>query len=84
MDMTDKGYVEGLKSNFHVVFDGAQGKEVIKFLEQTCSWYDSIYTPSQPEMTLIKAGRREVLATIKTILELSADQIIQFNKEKEI
>jgi hypothetical protein len=82
IDITNPDYVAGLKSNMHVTFESPTGKEVIKFLEQTCSWYDSIYTPNQPEMTLIKAGRREVLATIKTILELNIEQIIQITHER--
>lgn len=83
MDMTSKVYVDGLKSNFHAVFDSPQGKEVIRFLEKTCCWYQSTLVPGQPEMSQQNDGKRQVLATIKTILELSSDQIIQLTKEKE-
>jgi len=81
--MTDPNYVSGLKSNMHVVFDSPQGKEVMKFLEQTCCWYRSVWSPGDPEMTLVNDGKRQVLATIKTILELNPDQIVQLAKQKE-
>ena len=81
--MTDKNYVAGLKSNMHQVFDTPQGKEVMKFLELTCNWYQSVWIPSSPDMTLINDGKRQVIATIKTILELSPDQIVLLAKDKE-
>lgn len=81
--MTDYNYVAGLKSNFHAAFDTPQGKEVIKFLEQTCCWYKSVWEPGNPDMTLINDGKRQVLATIKTILELSPEQITNIAKQKE-
>lgn len=81
--MTDLGYVKAVKSNFHATFDSLQGKEVIRFLERTCCWYKSCFDPSQPEMTLINDGKRQVLATIKTILELSPEQLVELAKQKE-
>ncbi len=83
MDMTDKNYVGGLKKSMHLVFETPQGKEVMSFLEQTCCWYRSVWSPDSPDMTLINDGKRQVLATIKTILELSPDQIISIAKQKE-
>lgn len=73
--LLDRDYVATLKSDMHAVFDTPQGKEVMKFLELSCSWYQSVYVPSSPEMTLINDGRRQVLATIKSFLELTPDQI---------
>ena len=65
----------GLKSNMHATFDSNHGKEVMRFLEKRCSWYDSVFNPTNPDMTLIAAGRREVLATIKTIMKSTPEQI---------
>lgn len=81
--MTDRAYVSGLKSNMHSIFDSPQGKEVMKFLEQTCCWYRSVWDPASPDMTLINDGKRQVLATIKTILELGPDQIVNIAQQKE-
>ncbi len=83
MSMTNLDYVKALKSNIHATFDSPQGKETMKFLEQTCSWYRSVWEPQSPDLTLINDGKRQVLATIKTILELSPEQIVELAKQKE-
>lgn len=83
MNLTDRDTVVGIKSNFHATFDSPQGKEVIRFLEQTCCWYQSTFDPSHPDLTFINDGKRQVLATIKTILELNPDQIVALAKQKE-
>ena len=81
--MTDPAYVGSLKSNMHAVFDSPQGKEVMKWLEISCGWYHSVYSPQDPNMTLINDGKRQVVATIKTILELNTDQIVTMTKGTE-
>jgi hypothetical protein len=83
MNMTDKDYVTGLKSNLHAVFDTPQGKEVMKWLEVTCSWYRSVWDAQSSDLTLIHDGRRQVLASVKTILELNPDQIVELSKRME-
>lgn len=82
-DMSDPKFVGALKSNMHATFDSPQGKEVLKYLEMTCCWYKSILDPDSPDMTLINDGKRQVIATIKTILELPAEQISALAKQKE-
>ena len=83
MDMQDKNYVTGLKSNIHACFESPQGKEVMKFLENTCCWYRSVWSPESPDLTLINDGKRQVVATLKTIMELSPDQIVALAQKKE-
>ena len=83
MNLKSHEDVKALKSNFHAVFDTPQGQEVLKFLEIRCNWYQSIFVPSNPDMTLINDGRRQVIATIKTMLELNPEQIIALINEKE-
>ena len=81
--LTDRDYVAGLKSNIHATFESPQGKEVMKFLEQTCCWYRSVWEPGSPDMTLINDGKRQVVATIKTIMECNPDQIVEMARQKE-
>jgi hypothetical protein len=83
MDMTNRDYVARLKSNMHVVFDTPQGKEIMRFLENTCCWRQSVWSPGNPEMTLINDGKRQVISTIKTILDLSPEQIVTLATQKE-
>ena len=75
--------IAGLKSNFHAVFDTPQGKEVLSFLERACGFYQSVFDPSHPDMTLINDGKRQVVATIKTILKYSPEQISALVNQKE-
>jgi len=82
-DLRDINVVREVKSNMHATFDTPQGKEVMAFLEQTCCWYQSVFVPNSPEMTMINDGKRQVLATIKTILALSPEQLVLLVKQKE-
>lgn len=81
--MTNQYQVKALKSNMHAVFDTPQGNEVMKFLEESCCWYSSVWDPTSPDMTLINDGKRQVVATIKSILELSPEQIAAMVKQGE-
>jgi len=73
--------VKALQSNLRASLDTPQGKEVIVFLEEICGWYD--FEETDPNMILIKHGKRAVLATIKTLLELTPDQIVAVAQQKE-
>jgi hypothetical protein len=83
MNMADIGYVTGLKQNVHAVFDTPQGKEVMDFLELSSGWYQSVFDPVNRDMSLINDGKRQVVATIKTLLKFSPEQIVALAKSKE-
>jgi hypothetical protein len=78
INLSDLDDVKGLKSNLRVTLDNEAGKEVMRFLEQICGWYD--FSESDPQQILIKHGKRQVLATIKTLLDSSAEQIVALTK----
>jgi len=75
MNLANREEAAAIKSNMHATFDSPQGKEVMTFLEQTCCWYQSCLVPGSSDHTLINDGKRQVLATIKTILKCSPDEI---------
>lgn len=81
-NLKDTGEVKALQSNLRASLDTPQGKEVIAFLEQICGWYD--FYETDPNMILIKHGKRAVLATIKTLLEYNPDQIVAIAKKEEL
>lgn len=81
--MTDPSYVGALKSNMHAVFSTPQGKEIMRWMEISCGWYHSVYSPQDPSLTLINDGKRQVIATIKTIMDLNVEQIIELSRGKE-
>lgn len=83
IELTDIRQVKGVHANIHATFNTPQGKEVLTFLEEACGWYESIFDPQDKDRIMINAGRREVVATIKTFLKHSPEQIVAMAKQKE-
>ncbi len=82
-NLTDIRYVKDLQSNLRATFESSAGKEVMDFLENACGWYESVFDPVNRDIVLLNAGKREVLATIKTLLKLTPEQIVAMAKQKE-
>ena len=82
--MIDLGNIEEVKtlqSNMRASLDTPQGKEVIKFLDEICGWYS--FSDTDTNLILIQNGKRQVLATIKTLLKLKPEEIVAItNMEK--
>jgi len=83
INLTDIRQVKALQGHIKSTFGGPSGEETLKFLEQACGWYESIFDPQSKDRILINAGRREVVATIKTFLSLEPEQIVAMAKQKE-
>ncbi len=81
--LTDIEFVKVLQSNLRTSLDTPQGKEVMRFLEEACGWYESIFDPVNRDMILLNAGKREVVATLKTLLNHTPEQIVALAKSKE-
>lgn len=81
--MEDKEYIKGLQSNLRVVFETAAGKEVMAFLEEAVGYDASIFDPASRENTWIQDGKRQVVATIKSLMKLTPDQVVAMTTEKE-
>lgn len=65
-----------LKSNVHATFDSPQGKETMRFLEKIGSWYPTVYDSGETNEIIARDANRRLIGTLKTILDLSPDQII--------
>lgn len=50
-------------------------KDNMDLLEQLCGWYD--FHERNPDMILMNHGKRQVLATLKTLLECTPEQVAQ-------
>lgn len=79
VDLDDVDYVKSLKTNMRATLETEPGKEVMRFLEKLCGWYD--FQETDPNKIMISHGRRQVLATIKTLLESTPEQIVAITKE---
>jgi hypothetical protein len=74
--LTDINYVKALQSDLRATLDTPHGKRVMEFLEETCGFYTSVFDPINRDVTLVNEGRRQVVATLKTLLRLTPEQII--------
>lgn len=83
IDLKNYQYVKTLQSNLRATFDTPSGKEVMEFLEEACGWWESIFDPTNRDQVLINDGKRQVVATIKTLLRLTPEQINALAKTKE-
>ena len=81
-NLSDVKQVKILQTSLRQVFISADGKEVMKFLEEVCGWYD--FQEEIPDRILISHGKRQVLATIKTLLELPAETVAYISKQREV
>lgn len=80
IDLSNIDDVKGLQANLRATLDTPAGKEVMKWLEEICGWYD--FYDVEPAIIQIKQGKRSVLATIKTLLDHKAEEIVALtNKE---
>lgn len=83
IDMRNIDYVKGLQSNMRATFETPTGQEVMKFLEEACGWYQSVFSPVNRDLTLVQDGKRQVVATIKTLLKHTPEQIMALERTKE-
>lgn len=79
-DLTNINDVKGLQSNLRATLDTPQGKEVMKYLEELCGWYD--FSETDETIILIKTGRRQMLATLKTLLECTPEQVVAVSQKE--
>jgi len=82
-DLTKFDDVRGLQINLRLVFESEAGKEVMQFLEESVGFYGSIYDPTDRDMILINDGKRQIVATLKTLLRLDPSLIVAMAKSKE-
>ena len=82
IDLTRVEHIKGVQSNLRTLFGSPHGIEVMKFLEQICGWYD--FSETDPNSIMVSHGKRQVLATIKTLIDLSSEQVHALIKQREI
>ena len=72
-----------LKQNVHLVFDSPQGQEVMKYIEKIGNWYPTIYDSMETNAVIARDANRRLIGTLKTIMELSSEQIIALMGEED-
>ena len=74
IDLTSLSDVKQLQTSMRASIGNEHGKDFMIFMEQLCGWYDMSQTDTN--QILISHGKRQVLATIKTLLERTPEQIV--------
>ena len=67
--------IVALKSNIHTTFDSPQGKETMKFIEKIGSWYPNMLDTNETNDVIARDANRRLIGTLKTIMELSKEQL---------
>lgn len=78
MDMTNIDEVRALKSNLHATFDTTQGKEAMKFMQEIGGWFPSVFDSMDTNAIIARDANRRLLGTVRTILDLKAEQIVAY------
>jgi hypothetical protein len=80
-DLSNLAHVKKIQSDMRSTFDSPAGQEVMKFLEEVCGWYD--FSQIDPNAVLVAHGKRQVLASIKTLLKHSAEEIQSIARQQK-
>lgn len=83
IDLNNIEEVKNLQQCISKVFSTREGQELMKYLEELCGWYASVFTPVNRDMVLINDGKRQVLATLKTFIEHRPEDIVSLWRKNE-
>lgn len=64
-----------LKQQCHTCFEHKAGEEWLEFMEAICNWYPLPVDSSETNDIVARDARRQVLATIKTFLKCSPEEL---------
>jgi len=81
--LTDIKYVKELQGNLRVTLETPPGIEVMKFLEIISGWTPNVFDSNDTNSIIARDANRKLIGTIKTLLELSPDQIVALAKTQE-
>jgi hypothetical protein len=84
IDMTSILEVKKLKQDLHLVFDTPQGKDVLKFMQELGGWYPTVWDSMETNSIIARDANRKLLGTIRTILELSPEQIVALANKEDV
>lgn len=80
INLSDPKEVKAIQAALRIV--PISHRDNMEFLEQLCGWYD--FQEKDPTQILINHGKRQVLATLKTLLELTPEQVAQISQQREL
>lgn len=81
--LTDIRYVKDLQSNLRASLDTPAGKEVMRFMESIGGWTPTIFDSLDTNEVIARDATRRLIGTLKSLLELSPEQVVAIAKENE-
>ena len=72
---------QALKNNVHLTFETAHGKEVMKFMEKIGCWIPNVFDSGETNEIIARDANRRLIGTLKTIMEIDAEQIVALTQE---
>ena len=81
MDMTNIDEIKALQSNLRATFDTPQGKEVMRYIESIGSWYPRMSDSGETNEIIARDANRRLIGTIKTMMQLTPEQIAALSQE---
>ena len=73
---------KALKMNVHATFESSTGKEVLAYIEKIGSWIPTVYDSGETNEIIARDANRRLIGTLKTIMSLSSEQIVQIMGEE--
>lgn len=71
-----------LKANVYATFSTNSGKEVMRFLEKIGAWTPTVFDSGETNDIIARDANRRLIGTLKTIMELTPEQITALTKEE--
>jgi len=81
--LTDIRYVKDLQANLRVSLDSPAGKEVMRFIENIGGWTPTVFDTLETNEVIARDATRRLIGTLKSLLELSPEQIVALAKQRE-
>ena len=73
---------KALKMNVHATFETPSGKETMKFLEKIGGWTPSLFDSGDTNEIIARDANMRLRGTIKTIMELTSEQIVTLTSKE--
>lgn len=83
VNLKDLDQVKGLQSNLRSTFETPTGKEAMKFMQEIGGWFPTAFDSMETNDIIARDANRRLLGTIRTILDLSPEQIVALAQQGE-
>ena len=80
MNLRDIKEVQAVQGCLRATFDTVQGKEAMKVIEKIGNWVPTVLDSSETNEIIGRDANRRLIGTIKTLLDLNPEHIVEIAK----